>query len=733
MSNVFTSAVFIKPDVAFNPVFRMQNLAPMFRKRFTVKNTKNARLYVCGLGYGYYYINGRAVSEDLFTAPISHYDRTLWYTVYDVTDLLVEGENLCAVICGNGFFNEEFRSSWNNDQAPYRDNPKFILRLSCDGEDVLLSDGDWKCKPESATWFNALRSGEYFDATCYEKDWAELTYDDRDWARAAVDQNPPKGVFRECLCEPIREHEVYDPIEVYQVRKNVYIFDLGRNISGYIRLHVTGHKHEHLTIRYAECVLEDGSLNRNGVTGFYPESDFQTDRFIASGEEITWSPKFVYHGFRYIEITGLKNLDGIRVQGVFVHQAVPKRTSFLCSDEDLNRLYEYGCVSSYSNMFYLLSDCPTREKLGWTNDAQMSAEQMLTNFQSERLFEKWMRDIYDAMREDGALPGIVPTPEWGYEWGSGPLSNGVLFELPYRLYLHTGDAKHLCDALPYMLRYFEYLRTKENEEGWVPSFGLGDWCTVGDRADIPVQFVNAVLQHKFYCITSLAAALSGDGALEKEYADRASAWKDRIIDTYIAEDGTSRIEKLSAVAILIYHGMYRELAPLKAQIKEYAERQNFLHDCGILGLRCLYEALNACGLQEYAYRFVTAEGFPSYRFWLERGATTFWECFKLHDDRHYDSRNHHMFSDVLSWMIKTILGVTHQKTDPSAPELTLQPYYFEALTYAKGSYLTDGGALDVEWHRDEAGITLSFTVTGDARVSYNGRDYTAGTYQFQIR
>lgn len=732
MEKIFDKISFIKPDAVYDPKFTGKNLAPMFRKKFNVEHLGEARIYVCGLGYAYYYINGKLVTPDLFTAPVSHYDKTLWYLTYDVTELLNEGENVAAVICGNGWFNEEFRSAWDLEKAPYRDLPKFILRLTVNGEDVLVSDGEWKCKPESFVVFNALRSGEYFDSTMYDPNWKSADFDDSSWGYAKCDDNSPKGVFRECLCEPIREDRVFEPVATYKTGNERYVFDIGQNISGYVRLTVTGTYGQTLTVRYAERINSDKTLEIYGLSRFYPESEFQTDKYVCCGKKLTWSPKFAYHGFRYIEIDGITDIDDIKVQGVFVHQNIRSVTEFECSEQIINRLFTSGRYSCYSNMFYLMSDCPTREKLGWGNDAHMSAEQLFTDFEFERLARKWLVDIYDAMRENGALPGIIPTPGWGYDWGNGPISDGILFELPYRIYVHTGKTDSLKESLPYMRRYLDYLITRENEQGWV-TFGLGDWTTAGKGTDIPVAFVDAVLIHKYYGIAALAARFSNDELLSCQYEEKAEYWKNRVIEKYISEDGSSVIDKMAAVAILVYHGIYKELEPLKLQLAKLVEENDFHHDCGMFGVRCLYEALSKCGFSEYAYKIIMAQGYPSYRSHMELGATTLWEKWtEFLPDGEYHSRNHHLYSDFMSWLIKTVLGIHHDKTDSDAPEFKLSPYYFEQLTYAKGSYVTDGGKLSVYWGKSGEEVVLCVTVEGDTSVRYKEHTLTAGVYEFKI-
>lgn len=727
---MFKNLHFIKPPIPFPENFTGRNFAPLFRKKFMLSEVKSAKLYVCGLGFGYYFLNGKAVSSDLFTAPVSNYNQTLWYNVYDVTELLKTGENCMAVWCGNGWYNEDFPSSWNYDKADWRDVPKFILRLDVDNKTVLRSDASWKCQPESAIWFNDLRSGEYFDACKYNENWVFTEYDDSSWQDVVLDEIPPQGIFRECKCEPIRECEVLEIKNVIQTDTKKYVFDFGQNISGYIRLTIAGKEGQLLTIRYGEQLKEDNSLELNQMTKHYPNSEFQTDRFICSRNEITWSPRFAYHGFRYIEIDGLDEQTQAKVQAVFVHQDVEIRTNFTCSDTFLNQLFRAGVMSTYCNMFYQITDCPTREKLGWANDVQASVEQILTNFKSEHVLDKWLQDIRDAMKEDGSLPGIIPTAGWGYEWGNGPVSDGVLFEIPYRIYLHTGNSMPLIESAAFFRRYLAYLDTRRNENGFV-SFGLPDWACPGlNPVEVPSELINAVLEYRFCEIMDLTEQLAGK-TLAGTYRHKAEALKTLIMDTYLTDTGECTIYHQTAVALMIYYHMYENLEPLKQQLKNLIEEANFHHNCGMVGLRRLYKALNQCGLQEYAYKVVTAKGYPGYRAWFNLGATTLWEYWDY--ERKEDSKNHQMYSDVLSWMVKTILGIQQEEGSVGFAKAKVEPHYFEALDYAAGSCDTRGGKISVSWKRvketnDQEKILLEITVPEGMEVKHRNQFLKPGVH-----
>ncbi len=733
---MFENVQFMKPPVELAEKFIGKNYAPMFRKRFHLEETRSAALSVCGLGYGYYYINGQKVSEDLFTAPVSNYNKTLWYNVYDVTKFLKKGENVIAVWCGNGWYNEDFPSAWDHDKADWRDVPKCILQLDVDGITRVKSDDTWKCRPESAIWFNGLRSGEYFDAGKYDENWIQAEYDDSSWDMAMVDSTPPKGVFRECKCEPIREAKVYSCKEVIRTGEKKFVYDFGQNMSGYVRLHAQGRAGQLLIIRYAEQLQEDGSRELNKMEKLFPASEFMTDRFICSGNKVIWSPKFTYHGFRYIEIEGIDSSDEVTVEAVFVHQDVAVRTEFECSDPFLNKLFRAGQVSTFSNMFYQITDCPTREKLGWTNDAQASAEQILTNFKAEHLLEKWQQDIRDAVREDGSMPGIIPTPGWGYHWGNGPVSDGVLFEIPYRIYLHTGNEKPLLESRQWFDRYFAQLDEERGADGFV-KFGLPDWARPGfdcDRPEleaeiVPAELINGVLEYHFCEVAALTARIAKDKKLqgkwtEDDYLKRAAQMKKRIMSTYLAEDGRSKVHQQTAVALLIYYHMYERLEPLKCQITQLIEEADYHHFCGMVGLRRLFWALNRCGLQEYAYKIITGAGYPGYRTWFDGDATTLWEYWDY--EWKADSKNHHMYSDVMSWMVKTVAGIRQEEDSVGFQAVSIEPYFFEKLDYAKASCDTWAGKISVSWKKEADSVHVQIDVPEQMIVTFRGERLTSG-------
>lgn len=721
----FENINFIKPNVEFDR--NDATYAPMFRKTFMIdEEIKSAVLTVCGLGYGYYYINGEEATKDIFTAPVSDYTKTLWYNRYDVSGKLFLGENIFAVICGNGWYNENLLTAWDYDTAPWRDMPKFILKLEVNGKTVLTSDNTWKYTLQSPVIFNQLRQGEHYDSRLYKDGWKDLDFDDSSWDFAKIDDTPPTGIFRECLCEPIREFENLSPKKIIKVAEDKYVFDFGINISGYTRLKVNQPAGDKLILRHAERINKDNSLNFNQMddSHFYKSNIFQTNEFICCGKEFTWTPKFCYHGFRYVEVTGLKDASEDTLTAIFVHQAVNTRSSFRCSNENLNKLFLFGQRATLSNMFYGPTDCPTREKLGWMNDAQASCEQFLIDFELERVLSKWWIDICDAMRPDGMLPGIVPTSGWGYEWGNGPVSEGTLFEIPYRIYRHTGDSSLLIQGIPFFKRSIDCWKSLADENGDI-NYGLEDWAGPYENTGVvDAKFINRVLKVKCMRIMVLASELAGEdtSAMNAEIdADIAE-----IKRIYIKEDGTCLLNKQTAVALLIYFGIYDNLEPLKNQLKALVEELDFHHDCGMVGMRYLYTALNLCGLADYAFKIITADGFPSYNYWLEDGATTLYERW----DR-TESMNHHMYSYFMAWLMHTVLGIETDENNPGFEKIDIHPHFFDGLSFAEGHCDTVRGRVAVKWAKKDGRVTLRIDVPPAMDAYYKGEKLETGTNTFE--
>ena len=713
-------AKFIKASADFDPLYKGDVSAPLFRKKFCVSNLQNATLKICCLGYGYCYINGEKVAEDLFTAPVSDYDKLVWYHTYDVTNLLKKGENVIAVILGNGFFNENFVSVWRHNEAPYRDNPKFALELFVDGALILSTNDCFLCTKESFVTRNELRSGETFDGRLYEKAWKDLDFDDTVWTESVDDTSGFNPVRKECVCEPIREREIIEFVSCTETEKG-YVLDFGKNFAGYLRVRINEEEGTIVKFSHSEEIYEDYSLKLNGLNVFYPDVDFQVDRYICGEEPLTWSPKFTYHGFRYVLVEGLtKAPTKEEIKAVFVCQDIEKNTTFSCSNSLLNKIYEAGINATYSNMHYVLTDCPTREKLGWTNDAQASAEQILIHFSAEKFLTKWMEDYKFAMLESGDFPSVIPSP--GCELTKGPVSDGAFFEIPYRIYQYTGNSELLVGLLPYFEKYYRFFTERKYRD----NLWLCDWDGFSNH-DVDKDFIHAFYKVKLAKVILLAYSLLGkeSTAFYNECIQQATA----VLNTYLTQDGKSKLDSQTVISMLLYAGI-GDKGILIEQLKAKMDSNDGHLDVGMLGIQYIYDALSENGCADYAYRAITATDGIGFKAWFDKGATTLWETWK--DSGHTDSRNHHMYSNVLAWIWKNIVGIRVPVNGDAYKRVELKPCFIEDVSFARGSIKTPFGEICSSWERKDGEIIYQVAIPNGVTATYNGLLLQAGENQFVV-
>ena len=708
-----------KPDS-----FSVYDPLPLFRREFEIREEiQTAIVYVQSPGFATCYINGKRITQDIFVSAISDYNKILWYDTYDVTSLLKTGANTFCIIAGNGFFNESFQSAWNYDIAPWRDAPQVIASLYVNGENVLVSDERFRVSREhSPIVYSHLRSGEYYDARKADDAWLFAGYDDRDW-QSAVTREKPSAEFRPVPCPAIREAECIAPVSVTKTEEG-YLVDFGVTSAGYMEITLTAPRGNEIIFRYAEEIDDEKRLKYNNMnrTHFYRESPFHVNKMIASGGRDTFKPMFSYHGFRYVLIEGLEEAPSTEsMRAYFIHQNVDRRSDFTSGSDVLNYIYRAGIRSTYSNMFWSLTDCPTREKLGWANDAQASIEQTLINFDILSLYEKWFEDILAAMREDGALPGIIPSSGWGYD--AGPICDGLLFELPYRIYLYTADSRMLIRAIPYFERYIGYLSDKINEGH---TFTYGDWMGYTCSKVVPKNFVRDFYLMKALFVTRKAHVLANTDVAR--WNERYEAEKEAFLSRYLDENGRCVIDQQSSLAMLLMSGLYRDRDVIRDQLVSAVLRDELRLTSGMVGVQYLYHALSASGRADLAYRMIT-ETEPGYKTWFRHGATTLWERWEGEND---GSHNHHMFAGVISWFYRSLLGIVPSEEAPGFEAIELCPAFVREAGFVKGHEDTVRGRIEAEWRYENGGFRYTVTIPDGIKASFDGQTLTVGKNEFFI-
>ena len=718
----FGNAVYIKAQEKPSE-FSLYDPIPLFRREVEItEEIERAEIAVQSPGFACYYINGENITDDIFISALSNYNKLLWYNTYDVTHLLKKGKNVVGVMTGNGFFNETFDTVWHHKNAPWRDVPQFMLSLKVNGKTVLESDSSWKASREhSPIIYSHLRSGEYYDARKADDSWLSVGYDDRDWQPVFCRTVPETAELRPTPCNAIREAEVIPPREIIQTDEG-YLVDFGVTVSGYIEITVQEPRDSEILFRYTEDL--DGELHPkyNGMNKpyFYPESPFHLNKLIASGGVDTFKPKFCYHGFRYVLIEGLsKAPDPALIRAYFTHQDVARTADFKSGDPILNYIYNAGIRSTYSNLFWSLTDCPTREKLGWTNDAAATAEQILINFDIKPLFEKWFEDLKADVYEDGSYPGVIPSHGWGDDWG--PVCDNLLYELPYRTYLYTGDSSMLIGAISHFERYVAWLTQKKAENH---EFILGDWLGNGSSKLTPKEFVRDFFLIKALRITTLAHRLNGDDVTEWE--EKTKRLEQEFTDTYVDEKGYATVTSQTALAMLLEFGLYRDREIIARQLSEAVVRDEFKLTSGMVGIQYLYDALTACGHPEYAHKIMT-ESEPGYKTWYLDGATTLWECW---DGKNKGSHNHHMFSNVLGWFYKSLLGIAPCEEAPAFEKVELKPAFIKEIGFVKGYEDTPSGRIEAEWSYQNGQFLYKVTIPAGIKATFRGEQLASGKHQF---
>ncbi len=711
------TAPFIKSAAPFESADYAAAPAPIFTRNFVLNDFGRAEILFCPLGYGYCFINGQSITDDLFIAPVSEYDKFVWYNRYDVTKLLKKGENVVAVILGNGFFNENFPSAWDTNKMPWRDSLKFALELKTDGETVLKSDENFKCQDSSFVTYNQLRSGETFDARLYDENWKTAVA--TDLPNAVIDKETSLLPREECFCEPIREFEEYDFISA-QKTKEGYLLDFGVNISGYVRVCVNEAAGTEIELRHAEQANEDGTLKLNRLDIFYPTVDFQVDRYICGEKNYVWSPKFTYHGFRFVLVKGLtKAPKKNEFKAVFVHQAVEKKADFKCSNELINKIYNAGIRSSYSNMHYALTDCPTREKLGWTNDAGSSFEQLYINFDISKFMEKWATDAFYNMDEKGAVSAVIPAFYDARFYG--PLCDSFLFKMPIVQYYYLKDKEVLIRFLPFMKKYYAYFKSGVPDK----SKWLDDWDGHDNRIG-DADFIEYFYTAEFCRALILASKAAGEECTKFE-SDLKNALL-KLKENYLKGTGESVIDSQTVISALLSLKTFDD-KPLIKQLKTRVEKDNFHLTSGMFGLQYVYGALFENGAADYAFKLITVTGHPSFDEWFKQDATSLWETW---EDGHTDSKNHHMLSGVIAWFFKGFLGLNPNFSEGGFEKVTLTPCFVDGLRFCEGYFDTYLGKISAKWERVGGKIKYTVCIPKGVNATFKNENLKSGQNTFYI-
>jgi len=697
--------------------------APLFRTSFRLKRkVASAWAYVCGLGFHEFYLNGRKVGDAVLHPAFTKYDARALYTVHDVTEYLAQGENAAGMIVGTGWYNHHTWVSWHLDAAPWRDVPKALVQLEILFDDgtrtIVLSDASWLCST-GPILFDCLRSGEIYDAREEKDRWCEAGYEPVGWRPVRI-ARPPGGVLRSQIMPACRVTETLRPASVKHVKPGVWVYDMGWNIAGWPRLTVSGPAGTTVRMCCSERLGPDGDVDQsvNWVPKMIKTEFFQTDTYILKGAGVeTYEPRFTYHGFQYVRVTGLPGeATTDMLEGRVVHTDLERVGSFECSNDLLNGIQQAAVAATVGNYHGMPTDCPHREKGGWTGDAHLSAEQVLFNFEPSAAYTKWLDDFSDCQRPSGAVPGIVPTACWGYNSAAGPAWDSAYILIPWYLYVYRGDLGILRRHYEGMKRYIEFLGTMATDHSI--HFGLGDWCppTGGPEGHkAPIGLTSTAYYYSDVCILAEVASILDKKSDARRFRALAARIKAAARKRYY-DKKTGRLagHSQTPIACFLYQGLTEPgdketfLAMLLDEIAAHGDHI----DCGILGTKYVMNVLTELGRADVAYRIARQEDYPSWGHWIRNGATTLWETWDG-----TTSRNHHMFSDISAWFYKALAGIIPDPERPGFKRVIIKPWPVGDLTYATGETETPYGPLRSAWRKDGGRFVLDVTIPPNSSAS----------------
>jgi len=684
--------------------------AQYLRKTFTAdKPVRRALLYTSALGNYQAHINGRPIGGDYFTPGWTDYNIRVCYNTYDVTQEIRQGANAIGAILADGWYSGHI--GWKHIRDHYGKNPRFaaILRLEyADGSTrTITTDGSWKASTGPILEGDFLM-GETYDARLEMPGWATPAFNDADWKSVDVTRKIP-AKLQSYPGSPVRVFQQVRPKTISEPEPRRYVFNMGTNFAGFVRLMIQGRPGQKIVLRFAERLNPDGTIYTANLRGARA-----TDTYICRGDGVEfWQPRFTFHGFQYVELTGIDTRPTLdTITGIELTSSTPVAGSFVCSDATANRLYHNICQTQRANYIDIPTDCPQRdERLGWTGDAQVYVRTATNNTDVAAFYTKWLTDLEDAQGPSGDFPDVAPrkvaTGGGTAAWGDA----GVI--CPWTIYQIYGDKRVLEEHYDAMARWVEYCKgtTKDLLR---PAQGYGDWLSI--KADTPKDVLATAYFAYSTKLTAQAAEVLGryDDAIKYNalFEDIRTAFN----KAYVAADGhikgDTQTVYVLALAFDLLDKPHRRAAE-KYLVENIAARDWHL-STGFVGTKDLMMTLYHIGRLDVAYRLFHNDTFPSWGFSIRHGATSIWERWdgwtpeKGFQDPGMNSFAHYSFGAVGEWMFKTIGGID---TDGVAyKRIRIRPRPGGKITWARVSHQCIRGLIETDWKLQQKRFTLKVTI-----------------------
>ena len=698
------------------------------RKEFEVKNMpEKARAYISGLGYYELYINGKKVGDHVLSPNQSNYDRMqsssiskgislegsdlshfkqrVYYETLDITDYLQEGKNVAVVILGSGWYmRTETEEYLHLTYGHPRMIAQFEIGSSRGDTQTIVSDESWKLTVDGPITDNSITHGEVYDARLEDPAWYKPGFDDSKWINAKA-VRPPLGKLDAQMSPPDRVTKIIMPVSVKEVRDGVYKYDFGTMFSGWVQLKKQGKRGEKIVMKF----FEDHGNNYG-----------QRDVYIFKGEGVEkWEPRFTWHAFRYVEVSGSSGPMKLEdLTGKVVHTDVKRAGEFASSNELFNEIEEDYVKTQLDNMHGgVPSDCPHRERRGYTGDGQIAAQAAIYNHDMRAFYAKWLNDIADAQNTvNGYVPNTAP-----YHSGGGGVAWGSAYVLiPWYMYFYYGDETVLAKHYSGMKRYVDYLTNRTYKGGLIyirpeDVWDLGEWVPPG-TIDIPREFVATAYYYYDLTLLSKIADVIGKNDDAAHLRQLAEKTKDAFNKNYFNKEKNSySIGRQGANVFPLAFGLVPEGSVedvFNTLVKHIENETNGHFDTGMMATPYLLEVLTKYGRADLAYTMMNQRDFPSYGYNILRGATTLWETWTGKE-----SHSHPMFGSVCAWFFQGLGGIMPDEKEPGFKHIIVKPAFLNRLDSVVVRYNSVYGEIVNTWRLSGDDIVMQLEVPANTTAT----------------
>jgi alpha-L-rhamnosidase len=689
------------------------------------KKVKKAKVYIMGLGLYEFYINGKKIGDQVLAPVPTDYTKNVKYNVFDVSMELQQGGNVLGTILGNGRY-----FAMRQEYKPYKIKsfgfPKMALQLDVEYEDgtkeLFKTDESWKFTANGPILTNNEYDGEEYDARKEMPNWNTTNFDDSYWMNLNWVQEP--GGFYEAQMTPnMKVKDEVRPIAITKTKKGTHILDMGQNMVGWLQLKVKGSRGDKITMKFAESLQEDGSLYIANL-----RDARVTDVYTLKGDgEEVWEPKFVYHGFRFVEISGFKTKPTLdNFLGKVVYDDIKTTGIFESSNPIMNQIFKNAFWGIRGNYKGMPIDCPQRnERQPWLGDRTTGAYGESFLFDNQTLYAKWLDDIRYAQTSDGGIPDVAPA-FWRY-YGDGVTWPGTYITVADMLYRQFADKRGIEKHYPYMKKWILYMERNYLVNDLMTKDKYGDWCVPPEsleiiRAKDPALLTDGeVLSSAFYyhllqIMKKFAGIIEADKADVIYYNDLAERIKSAFNSKYLNPDTHSYANNTVTANVLpLAFGMVPEDLEKKVfgnMVHEIEVTKKGHISTGVVGTQFLMRTLTEFGRGDLAYKLASNKTYPSWGYMAENGATTIWELWNGNTAApEMNSQNHVMLlGDLMIWYYENMAGI---KSDPEAPgfkRIIMKPDFGAGLTYVNASYESIHGLIKSRWKKNKGKLEWGITI-----------------------